>query len=81
MCTRATNGEGRMEVAILRARASILCEGDFGLARVVIGYTYQWLFLPLPTFAPNPHWPPSLPPTKLLGFASVQPLNMITFAT
>lgn len=37
-----------MEVAILRVRESVVCEGDFGLAGVVIGYTYQWLFLPLP---------------------------------
>lgn len=33
-----------MEVAILRARASVLFEGDFGLAGVVIGYTYKCFF-------------------------------------
>lgn len=43
-----THGVGGMEVAILRACASVPCEGDFGLAGVVIGYTYKWLFPPLP---------------------------------
>lgn len=37
-----------MEVAILRVCAPVLCEGDFGLAGVVIGYTYKCLFLALP---------------------------------
>lgn len=63
---------GRMEVAILRVCASVLCEGDFGLAGVVIGYTYKCLFLPVPHVRlklPNPPPPTSLflPPCSLLS--------------
>lgn len=43
-----THRGGGMEVAIFRACVSALFEGDFGLARVVIGYTYKCIFLPLP---------------------------------
>lgn len=60
-----------MEVAILRACAFVLCEGDFGLAGVVIGYTYKCRFLPLPhvrlqslSLPPPlflPPWSPSFP--------------------
>lgn len=43
-----TQRRGGIEVAIFRACVSALFEGDFGLARVVIGYTYKCIFLPLP---------------------------------
>lgn len=43
-----THRGGGMEEAIFRACVSALFEGDFGLARVVIGYTYKCIFLPLP---------------------------------
>ena len=61
-CNQHTRGGGGMEVAILRARASVLFEGDFGLAGVVIGYTYKCLFLPLPhdLFKVSLLTPPSL---------------------
>lgn len=57
-----------MEVAIFRACVSALFEGDFGLARVVIGYTYKCIFLPLPhvlskaLYHPDPFPPPTLVP-------------------
>lgn len=64
-----THGGGRMEVAIFRACVSALFEGDFGLAGVVIGYTYKCIFLPLPhviseaLYHPNPFLPlPTLVP-------------------
>lgn len=43
-----THRGGGMEAAIFRACVSALFEGDFGLARMVIGYTYKCIFLPLP---------------------------------
>lgn len=71
-----------MEVAILRVRESVVCEGDFGLAGVVIGYTYQWLFLPLPYIRLKlSRLAPSFPPTRLPLLPLVQPLNVITFPT
>lgn len=73
---------GGMEVAILRVRESVVCEGDFGLAGVVIGYTYQWLFLPLPYIRLKLSLlAPSFPPTRLPLLPLVQPLNVITFPT
>lgn len=58
-----------MEVAIFRAGVSTLLEGDFGLARVVIGYTYKCIFLPLPRVLSEAlHRPdPLLSPTPLPG--------------
>lgn len=71
-----------MEVAILRVRESVVCEGDFGLAGVVIGYTYQWLFLPLPYIRLKLSLlAPSFPPTRLPLLPLVQSLNVITFPT
>lgn len=72
-----------MEVAILRVCASVLFEGDFGQAEVVIGYTYKCLFLPLPhvLFKVFLFFLPSFPPTMIPPFPSLQPLNVITFPT
>lgn len=73
-------GGGGIEVAILRARVSVLCEGDFGQAGVVIGYTYKCLFLPLP----HVHFklsrsPLPFPPTMLPFFPSPEPRTWLQF--
>lgn len=68
-----------MKVAILRARASVPFKGDFGLAGVVIGYTYKCLFLPLPYILFKAARPPPPPPMWSPSFLPLQPLNMITF--
>lgn len=66
-----THRGGGMEVAIFRPCVSALFEGDFGLASVVIGYTYKCIFLPLPhvlskvLYRPDPLLSPTPAPTVI----------------